>query len=658
MKNGYSVSGTPPPLESTQVATVTATASQQVTHAQTHPQQPRFLYAAPTPGAPYGAQPQLQLYAFHPPTSFYTPTLLQAWPSTTAAGAPFFDLGSVFTMNGLSPQATFKPSPNPRYQNMGGRGRGHRRNMSHNNSSNTNDASSTPTATSNQQGSAAAGNFASNGNGKNSATSAVNAPVVGNGPASFTPAKGVAAAATHPQQSSNNSHSSGSSRDKEGFNSTSQHQVQQKSASEGVSAVGGYPNEDRRPQEANDRGMGDRSGERSSYGFGGRGRSRPRGDRSNRGNGGYSHFRGANGSYRGVDRDGRDMRHGGGGGNGSYQGRVGANGPHPLQQSANSSATSPAPDFDLRAESSFPPLPGLEAGALASASATVSTGVSAVSAELHAKHDEVNGESGGVSSAAVVGNGSAWESKLSDVVKGVAKIGKSHSQAAQKPLLNGPPVVSSMAAVVAPPSKASLDQNPLPNGDLAQSTLALTPPTSPGKKDRAAPFPPTAAVTAPKAAAAAAATTATGDAAQSKAVMAPPSVSYAKMAEQSKERLEQLAREVKERELEQERERRREAARLSQTKVTTNQGKMTGRPGATVGPATPTASSSAAAAAVSPAVAATATAATATTVPSSSSSSSSTQSTNRGRREQQQQQQQSKANESDDVASSECSKSP
>ena len=193
-------------------------------------------------------------------------------------------------------------------------------------------------------------------------------------------------------------------------------------------------------------------------------------------------------------------------------------------------------------------------------------GVSAVSAELHAKHDEVNGESGGVSSAAVVGNGSAWESKLSDVVKGVAKIGKSHSQAAQKPFLNGPPVVSSMAAVVAPPSKASLDQNPLPNGDLAQSTLALTPPTSPGKKDRAAPFPPAAAaVTAPKAAAAAAATTATGDAAQSKAVMAPPSVSYAKMAEQSKERLEQLAREVKERELEQERERRREAARLSQT---------------------------------------------------------------------------------------------
>lgn len=50
----------------------------------------------------------------------------QAWNG--APGAPFFDLGSVFAMNGLSPQATFKPSPNPRYPgSMGGRGRGGRR---------------------------------------------------------------------------------------------------------------------------------------------------------------------------------------------------------------------------------------------------------------------------------------------------------------------------------------------------------------------------------------------------------------------------------------------------------------------------------------------------------------------------------------------------
>lgn len=76
---------------------------------------------------------------------------------------------------------------------------------------------------------------------------------MGNGPSSFNSAKGVSAT-SNPQ--STNSHSSGSSRDKEGFNSTSQHQVQ-KSTSEGVSAVGGYPNEDRRPQETNtDRGIG------------------------------------------------------------------------------------------------------------------------------------------------------------------------------------------------------------------------------------------------------------------------------------------------------------------------------------------------------------------------------------------------------------------
>ena len=104
------------------------------------------------------------------------------------------------------------------------------------------------------------------------------------------------------------------------------------------------------------------------------------GDRSNRGGSGgsgYSHFRGANGSYRGGDRD-REMR-GHGNYGGSYQGR--ANGPHPLQQqqqqqqqqSAAASATSPAPDFDLRAESSFPPLPGLEVGHPTAAS-SVSTG--------------------------------------------------------------------------------------------------------------------------------------------------------------------------------------------------------------------------------------------------------------------------------------------
>ena len=80
--------------------------------------------------------------------------------------------------------------------------------------------------------------------------------------------------------------------------------------------------------------------------------------------------------------------------------------------------------------------------------------------------------------------------------------------------------------------------------------------------------------------------------------------------------------------------------------VTTNQGKVTGRPGATVGPATPTASTA------SSSTAATTTAATTTTtvVPSSSSTTQSTNQRCERRKEQ-------KANDSDDV-SNECSKSP
>lgn len=87
LKNGFpsvasvQASGTPPPHEGAVTVNPTATSQPQqqqqpVPHLQ--PQQPRFLYAAPpAPGAPYGAQPQLQLYAFHHPSSFYTPTVLQ-----------------------------------------------------------------------------------------------------------------------------------------------------------------------------------------------------------------------------------------------------------------------------------------------------------------------------------------------------------------------------------------------------------------------------------------------------------------------------------------------------------------------------------------------------------------------------------------------------
>lgn len=95
LKNGYPsvaavASGTPPPHESAVSANSSASGQVQQQQQQQavqpqqphlqphHQQQPRFLYAAPpAPGSPYGAQPQLQLYAFHHPSSFYTPTVLQ-----------------------------------------------------------------------------------------------------------------------------------------------------------------------------------------------------------------------------------------------------------------------------------------------------------------------------------------------------------------------------------------------------------------------------------------------------------------------------------------------------------------------------------------------------------------------------------------------------
>ena len=149
----------------------------------------------------------------------------------------------------------------------------------------------------------------------------------------------------------------------------------------------------------------------------------------------------------------------------------------------------------------------------------------------------------------------------------------SSSAATATPSSSAPPGASAATATIAPKGTSVESQtSPLPNGDLAQSTLALTPPTSPGKKEK--PFAASTITNTSKPAKAHSssqtlihqqqipATTAHSDVTPSKAAVAPvppPGVSYAKMAEQNKDRLEQMAREVKERELEQERERRRVA---------------------------------------------------------------------------------------------------
>lgn len=94
LKNGYTAGTTPPPVEGplapSQQLQQQPTHQPQVMqqHHQQQQQQPRFLYATPPGTAPYGGQPQLQLYAFHHPSSFYTPTVLQV--SSSRLSCRFF----------------------------------------------------------------------------------------------------------------------------------------------------------------------------------------------------------------------------------------------------------------------------------------------------------------------------------------------------------------------------------------------------------------------------------------------------------------------------------------------------------------------------------------------------------------------------------------
>ena len=87
LKNGYPnvatvASGTPPPHEGVVAVNPSNQPQQQQQPQQPHlkphhQQQPSYFNAPPAPGSPYGTQPQLQLYAFHHPSSFYTLTVQQ-----------------------------------------------------------------------------------------------------------------------------------------------------------------------------------------------------------------------------------------------------------------------------------------------------------------------------------------------------------------------------------------------------------------------------------------------------------------------------------------------------------------------------------------------------------------------------------------------------
>ena len=102
-------------------------------------------------------------------------------------------------MNGLSPQATFKPSPNPRYPNVSGRGRGgHRRNLSHASSTGSVGDQQSPATmpvssqgTNSSQSSMPSNSNSSSSNNNASNASGVKSAAPSNGPASLpVPVKG------------------------------------------------------------------------------------------------------------------------------------------------------------------------------------------------------------------------------------------------------------------------------------------------------------------------------------------------------------------------------------------------------------------------------------------------------------------------------------
>lgn len=90
------------PLSTSQpTATTPVAATQQATPASTFYQGPLQVNYGPAASAASSTAGTAQVY---PP--FYPPAMLQTW---TPATPTCFDLGTVFSMNGLAPQATYKP---------------------------------------------------------------------------------------------------------------------------------------------------------------------------------------------------------------------------------------------------------------------------------------------------------------------------------------------------------------------------------------------------------------------------------------------------------------------------------------------------------------------------------------------------------------------
>ncbi|KAL1117218.1 hypothetical protein AAG570_004545 [Ranatra chinensis] len=105
MKNGYR---TPPATAATAAAAAATATVYDPAAAAFPPGQQRFLYNGTS--LPPNVNYTNQTFQQHQP--FYPPSMLPHWGATTPA---YFDIGSVFSVNGLAPQGTFSKSHNTRF---------------------------------------------------------------------------------------------------------------------------------------------------------------------------------------------------------------------------------------------------------------------------------------------------------------------------------------------------------------------------------------------------------------------------------------------------------------------------------------------------------------------------------------------------------------
>ncbi|KAF5288233.1 hypothetical protein FQA39_LY04001 [Lamprigera yunnana] len=110
-KNGFRA--TPPPATAVAAAATTAAVYDPATFP---PGQQRFVFANGTPGQSATYANQVHVYSSYQQQPYYT-SVLHSWPH---AGSPYYDISSVFQVNGLAPQSfktPYRPNNRIRKQN-------------------------------------------------------------------------------------------------------------------------------------------------------------------------------------------------------------------------------------------------------------------------------------------------------------------------------------------------------------------------------------------------------------------------------------------------------------------------------------------------------------------------------------------------------------